>query len=86
MVSGLSKEEARQKWSQIVERIDNNDDDCKSNDPRAILKRLRELHDQLGDQLGEIEDDPEDAASGFENIYTEMGTQLDALEEALEEE
>ena len=41
---------------------------------------------KMGDQLGEIEDDPEDAASGFENIYTEMGTQLDALEEALEEE
>lgn len=86
LVSGMSKEEARQKWSQIVERIDNNDDDCKSNDPRAILKRLRELHDQLGDQIGKIEDDPEDAASGFENIYTEMETQLDALKEALEED
>ena len=86
LVSGMSKEESQKKLDQIVERIDNNDDDCKSNDPRAILKRLRELHDQLGDQIGEIEDDPEDAASGLENIYTEMETQLDALEEALEEE
>ena len=85
LVSGMSKEEAQQKFDQIIERIDNNDDDCKSNDPRAILKRLRELHDQLGDQIGEIEDDPEDAASGLENIYTEMETQLDALEEALDE-
>lgn len=86
LVSGMSKEEARQKWSQIVERIDNNDDDCKSNDPRAILKRLRDLHDQLGDQIGEIEDDPEDAANCLENIYTEMETQLDALEEAFDDE
>ena len=85
-VSGMSKEESQKKLDQIVERIDNNADDCNSNDPRAILKRLRDLHDQLGDQIGEIEDDPEDAASGLENIYTEMETQLDALEEALEEE
>ena len=86
LVSGMSKEESQKKLDQIVERIDNNADDCNSNDPRAILKRLRDLHDQLGDQIGEIEDDPEDAASGLENIYTEMETQLDALEEALEEE
>ena len=85
-VSGMSKEESQKKLDQIIERIDNNADDCNSNDPRAILKRLRELHDQLGDQISEIEDDPEDAASGLENIYTEMETQLDALEEALEEE
>ena len=86
LVSGMSKEEAQQKLDQIIERIGNNDDDCKSNDPRAILKRLRDLHDQLGDQIGEIEDDPEDAASGLEDIYTEMETQLDALESVLEEE
>ena len=86
LVSGMSKEEAQQKLDQIIERIGNNDDDCKSNDPRAILEKLRELHDQLGDQISDIEDDPEDAASGLENIYTEMETQLDALEEALEEE
>ena len=85
-VSGMSKEESQKKFDQIIERIDNNADDCNSNDPRAILKRLRDLHDQLGDQIGEIEDDPEDAASGLENIYTEMETQLDALEEVLEEE
>ena len=85
-VSGMSKEESQKKLDQIIESIDNNADDCNSNDPRAILKRLRELHDQLGDQISEIEDDPEDAASGLENIYTEMETQLDALEEALEEE
>lgn len=53
---------------------------------KAILEELRRLHNELGDQIGEIEDDPEDAASGLENIYTEMETQLDALEEALEEE
>ena len=84
--SGMSKEESQKKFDQIIERIGNNADDCNSNDPRAILKRLRELHDELGDQLGEIEDDPEDAASGLEDIYTEMETQLDALEEALDEE
>ena len=84
--SGMSKEESQKKFDQIIERIGNNADDCNSNDPRAILKRLRELHDELGDQIGEIEDDPEDAASGLEDIYAEMETQLDALEEALEEE
>ena len=86
LVSGMSKEEAQQKFDQIIERIDNNADDCNSNDPGAILKRLRGLHDQLGDQIGEIEDDPEDAASGLEDIYAEMETQLDALESVLEEE
>ena len=85
LVSGMSKEEAQQKLDQIIERIGNNADDG-NNNPRAILKRLSELHDQLGDPIGEIEDDPEDAASGLENIYTEMETQLDALEEALDEE
>ena len=57
-----------------------------SRDIKAILEELRRLHDQLGDQIGEIEDDPEDAANCLENIYTEMETQLDALEEALGEE
>ena len=51
---------------------------------KAILEKLRELHDQLGDQIGEIEDDPEAAVSGLENIYTEMETQLDALGEVIE--
>ena len=86
LASGMSEEEAQQKMDQIIASISNNAGNCTVNDPRAILKRLRELHDQLGDQIGEIEDDPEDAASGLENIYTEMETQLDALEEALEEE
>ena len=86
LAAGMSKEEAQQKMDQIAASISNNAGNCTVNDPRAILKRLRELHDQLGDQIGEIEDDPEDAASGLENIYTEMETQLDALEEALEEE
>lgn len=84
--SGMSKEESQKKFDQIIERIDNNAGNCNVNNPCAILKRLRDLHDQLGDQIGEIEDDPEDAASGLENICTEMETQLDALEEVLEEE
>ena len=57
-----------------------------SRDIKAILEELRRLHDQLGDQIGEIEDDPEDAANCLENIYTEMETQLDALEEAIDDE
>lgn len=55
-------------------------------DIKAILEELRRLHDQLGDQIGEIEDNPEDAANCLENIYTEMETQLDALEEAFDDE
>lgn len=58
----------------------------KSPTPEAVLEKLRELHDQLGDQISDIEDDPEDAASGLEDIYTEMETQLDALEEAFDDE
>ena len=84
LASGMSKKEAQQKMDQIAASISNNAGNCNVNDPRAILKRLRDLHDQLGDQIGEIEDDPEDAASGLEIIYTEMETQLDALEEAFE--
>ncbi len=86
LAAGMSKEEEQQKMDQIAASISNNAGNCNVNNPRAILKRLRDLHDQLGDQLGEIEDDPEDAASGLEDIYTEMETQLDALEEALDEE
>lgn len=86
LAAGMSKEEEQQKMDQIAASISNNAGNCNVNDPRAILKRLRELHDELGDQIGEIEDDPEDAASGLENIYTEMETQLDALESVLEED
>jgi len=57
-----------------------------SRDIKAILEELRRLHDELGDQIDEIEDDPEDACSALEDIHAEMETQLDALEEALEEE
>ena len=55
-------------------------------DIKAILEELRRLHDELGDKINEIEDDFEDTSSALENIHAEMETQLDALEEALEEE
>ena len=84
--SGMSKEESQKKFDQIIERIDNNAGNCNVNNPRAILKRLRDLHDQLGDQISEIDDDPETASSALEDIHAEMETQLDALESVFEEE
>lgn len=61
-------------------------DDEDSRDIKAILEELRRLHDELGDKINEIEDDFEDTSSALENIHAEMETQLDALEEALDEE
>ena len=84
--SGMSKEESQKKFDQIIERIVNNAGNCNVNNPRAILKRLRELHDQLGDKINEIEDDFEDTSSALENIHAEMESQLDALESVFEEE
>jgi len=84
--SGMSKEESQKKFDQIIERIDNNAGNCNVNNPRAILKRLRDLHDQLGDQISAIDDDPETASSALEDIHAKIETQLDALEEALDEE
>ena len=57
-----------------------------SRDIKAILEELRRLHDQLGDQIGEIDDDPETASSALEDIHAKIETQLAALEEALDEE
>ena len=82
----MSKEESQKKFDQIIERIDNNAGNCNVNNPRAILKRLRDLHDQLGDQISAIDDDPETASSALEDIHAKIETQLDALEEAPDEE
>ena len=60
--------------------------DENSRDIKAIFEELRRLHHQLGDQISKIDDDPETASSALEDIHAEMETQLDALEEALDEE
>ena len=54
--------------------------------PLEILEELRRLHDELGEQIGEIEEDFEDAVSALQSIYDEMETQLDALDNALDGE
>ena len=54
-----------------------------SHAPQEILERMRELHDELGDQISEIDDDPQTATSALESIYAQMEMQLDALEDAL---
>ncbi|MDO5319847.1 MAG: hypothetical protein Q4G65_14565 [bacterium] len=52
--------------------------------PHEILEELRRLHDEFGDQISEIgDDDSEDVEIALQNIYVEMETQLDALEDAL---
>ena len=50
------------------------------------MEELRRLHDQLGDKINEIEDDFEYTSSALEDIHAEMETQLDALEEAFDDE
>ena len=57
-----------------------------SRDIKAILEELRRLHDQLGDKINEIEDDFEDTSSALEDSHAEMETQLDAIEEAFDDE
>ena len=57
-----------------------------SRDIKSILEELRRLHDELGEQIREMDYDAEAASSALEDIHAEMETQLDALEEALEEE
>ena len=54
-----------------------------SHAPQEILEKLRELHDELGDQISEIDDDHQTATSALESIYAQMETQLDALDDAL---
>lgn len=54
--------------------------------PQEILEKLRELHDELGDQISEIDDDPQSATSELESIYAQMETQLDVLEDVLVDE
>ena len=51
-----------------------------SRTPQEILEKLRDLHEELGDQISEIE---ENADSALQDIYDEMETQIDALEDAI---
>ncbi len=51
--------------------------------PEGIVDELRRLHDELGDQISELEEDPETTTSALQCIYAEMEIQLDALEDAL---
>lgn len=57
-----------------------------SRSPQEILDELRRLHDEFGDQIGEIEEDPEGVVSALQSIYAEMEIQLDALDDALGDE
>lgn len=50
---------------------------------QEILKKLRRLHDEFGDQISELEDDYQTATSALESIYAQMEMQLDALEDAI---
>lgn len=54
-----------------------------SRTPQEIMEKLRGLHDELGDQISEIDDDPQTATSALESIYAQMETQIDALEDAI---
>lgn len=55
----------------------------KSRKPREILEDLRRLHEELGDQISEIEDSPEDAGDALQSIYDEFESRLDELADAL---
>jgi len=55
-----------------------------SRTPREILEDLRRLHDELGDQISEIEDSSEDAGDALQSIYDEFESRLDELEDVTE--
>ena len=67
-------------------KIKRNYSQSESPTPKKILDELRRLHDEFGDLISEIEDDPEWASSALESTYVEMEKQLDALEDALDDE
>jgi hypothetical protein len=57
-----------------------------SRDIKSIFEGLRRLHDELGEQIREMDYDAEAASGVLENIHAEMEMQLDALEEAFDDE
>lgn len=57
-----------------------------SRDIKSIFEGLRRLHDELGEQIREMDYDTEAANSALEYIHAEMEAQLDALESVFEEE
>ena len=55
--------------------------DKNSHVPESILEELRRIHDELSDAIMEIDNDPEDTSSALAQIYAELRTQIDALED-----
>ena len=85
-ISGLALAETPDKFVRYVESTGSQDVDTGVQGRWNTKVEAQVEWMELGDKINEIEDDFEDTSSALENIHAEMETQLDALEEALDEE